>query len=86
MPPWAHLTTKQKDSSYCPKTPNGPVGPLLRFLNMEQCRVCAEDAVVVMILDDGARVPYCREHIRMNWSEEEREYDRLVKALREFHG
>jgi hypothetical protein len=51
---------------------------------MEQCRVCTEDAVVVMILDDGARVPYCREHILVNWNEEEREYDRFVRAIREF--
>ena len=61
-----------------------PCGLRRRFLEMEQCRICAEDAVVVMILDDGARVPYCREHILVNWDEEEREYDRFVRAIREF--
>ena len=53
---------------------------------MEQCRVCPEDAVVVMILVGGARVPYCREHMMVNWDEEEQEYARFVAALREFHG
>ena len=47
---------------------------------MERCRLCEEDAVVVHILDDGARVPYCREHMPVS-HEERLVYEEFLQAL-----
>jgi hypothetical protein len=49
---------------------------------MEQCRLCLDDAAVVMILDDGTRVPYRREHMPAREDEEVEAYDRLILAIR----
>ena len=51
------------------------------FWMIEKCRVCERDAVVVMILDDGARIPYCRKHTPLDFEEREINEDFLA-ALR----
>jgi hypothetical protein len=52
---------------------------------MEQCRLCSEDAVMVAILDDGARVPYCEVHIPVKDDLEDL-HDDFIRALRAIRG
>jgi hypothetical protein len=53
---------------------------------MELCRLCGREADVVMILDDGARVPYCCVHHPFDPSEEEQAFEDFIAALHGFRG
>lgn len=57
-----------------------------RYLWMERCKVCGREANVVMILDDGARVPYCCRHHPSAPQEDEQAYIDFVRALQRFRG
>lgn len=51
---------------------------------METCKLCPEEAVVIVILDDNARLLYCAEHIPTHVFDREGQdqEDRLLDTLR----